>query len=49
MSKFDKIQELRRELRALEEHMSTASGSAAEWLDQRINAIYAELKALEEA
>jgi uncharacterized protein involved in exopolysaccharide biosynthesis len=47
MSNYNRIEELRKELRALEARQSIVTGSAAEWLDERMQAVRDEIKELE--
>lgn len=46
---FKRIEEIWGEIRCLEAHASTAEGTYADYLDERINSLYEELRQLEEA
>lgn len=46
---FKRIEEIRAEIRCLEAHASTAEGSYADYVDERLNDLYDELKKLETA
>ncbi len=49
MTKNERIEKIWGEIRCLEAHASTAEGSYADYVDERLNSLYDELKQLETA